>query len=471
MQPLVSVVLSTYNRPETLGLAIASVQAQSLEDWELLIIGDACDADTGELIATLDDPRIHYINLMHNFGEQSGPNNLGIARARGRYIALLNHDDLWLPDHLQAALEWLQATGADLVFPLTAVVMPSTTEQLEQHRWRTHLHGLGRDGHFDPVDTFAPASSWLMRREAAERVGPWKPAADCITESSRELLFRAWRLGMDLRALPWISVLAFHSGLREAAYVKREAHEQRWFWEQVRQNPTLRQQLLARAGNAENPPRPRWQRILFRLLAELGVFPAAVEYRARGLGKGQLIRRLRERRGLTAQGDRFGNLNVIRNRTLHSIPPYRLGDHICFLAAGNATAFQSRGWSYPEPWGTWTDGAEAELHLKLESPVQGGLLLEIEGQCFLTEQCQAQRVSVHLGETWLGEWIFEQQNNHGLHSLRIPPELISGPDLRLRLLLPDAHAPSALSQEGDSRQLGLALVFLRLSPEPPVHQG
>lgn len=141
MQPLVSVVLSTYNRPETLGLAIASVQAQSLEDWELLIIGDACDDDTGELIAALDDPRIHYINLMHNFGEQSGPNNLGIARARGRYIALLNHDDLWLPDHLQAALEWLQATGADLVFPLTAVVMPCTTEQLEQHRWRTHLHG------------------------------------------------------------------------------------------------------------------------------------------------------------------------------------------------------------------------------------------------------------------------------------------------------------------------------------------
>ena len=465
MPPLVSIVLATYNRPETLGLAIASVQAQSLKDWELLVIGDACDEDTGHLLDSFADPRIRYTNLTHNFGEQSGPNNLGVAQAQGRYIAFLNHDDLWLPEHLQAALEWLQATGADLAFPLTAVVMPCTAEQLEQHGWRTHLHGLGREGRFDPVDTFAPASSWLMRRETAERVGPWRAAAECITESSREWLFRAWRLGLNLRALPWISVLAFHSGLREGAYVTHEAHEQQWFWEQIKRNPGLRQQLLARAGNAEHKPRPRWQHALLMLLAGRGIFPAALEYRARGLGKGDLIRSLRQRRGLAAQASPENALRIIRNRALHDSPPYRLGDSISFLAQGNATAFQTHGWSYPEPWGTWTDGAEAELHLKLESPAQGDLLLEIEGQCFLTETCPSQRVSVHLGEAPLGEWIFDRQHNHGLRSLPIPSHLI-GKKLQLQFRLPDAHAPISFNQGSDSRCLGLALVFLRLSPLP-----
>lgn len=467
MQPLISIVLATYNRPETLALAIASVQAQSLTEWELLVVGDACADDTGELIATLADPRIRYINLTHNIGEQSGPNNLGVAQAQGRYIAFLNHDDLWLPDHLQAALEWLQATGADLVFPLTAVILPCTAEQLEQHHWRTHLHGLGHEGHFDPVDTFAPASSWLMRRETAERAGPWKPAADCITESSRELLFRAWRKGLALRALPWISVLAFHSGLREGAYVKREAHEQQWFWRQIQQNPALHQQLLARAGNAEHPSRPRWQSTLLRLLANVGVFPAELEYRARGLGKGELIRRLRQRRGLTAQDARGGNLNAIRNRALRGMSCYRLGDSISFRATGNSTAFQAHGWSYPEPWGTWTDGAEAELCLNLEFPAQGDLLLEIEGECFLTEKHPSQRVAVHLGSTVLGEWRFDHHGNHGLRSLHIPSGLLSSTQLRVKLHLPDARSPASLNQGSDHRHLGLALVFLRLSPESP----
>ena len=146
MQPLVSIILATYNRPETLRLAIASVLEQTLTDWELLVIGDACGAETAAVVEAAADPRIHYINLIRNVGEQSGPNNVGIARARGRHIAFLNHDDLWLPDHLQAALEWLQATGADLVFPATAVIMPCTAEQLAAHTWRTYVHGIGRDG-------------------------------------------------------------------------------------------------------------------------------------------------------------------------------------------------------------------------------------------------------------------------------------------------------------------------------------
>ncbi|UUY09034.1 glycosyltransferase [Pseudomonas sp. J452] len=463
MSPLISIVLSTYNRPETLRLAIASVLAQSLQDWELLVVGDACNEETQHLLDKLADSRIHYINLVQNFGEQSGPNNLGIARARGKYIALLNHDDLWLPEHLQSALDWLQATGADLVFPATAVVLPCTKKQLTQNIWRTYLHGLGCNGLFDPVDTFAPASSWLMRRETAERIGPWRAAADCITASSREFLFRAWRAGLSLRALPWIGVVAFHSGLREEAYLRQEAHEQDWFWQQIQCNLLIRQQLLARAGNAEQPLRPRWKKHLLHLLATLGIFPEALLSRTRGMRRGQLIDNLRLKRGLLVLPRHSNGLALIRSRAWRSAPLYRLGDTISFHSEGNATAFQGPGWSYPESWGTWTDGNKAELHLRLENTPEHDLLLTFEGQCFLTDTRSSQRVDIYMADTCIGAWHFDPSNNDGKHQCRIPGNSFISKHLTLRFQLPDARSPASLGVSSDTRRLGLALLTLSLS--------
>lgn len=466
--PLVSIILATYNRPDTLRLAIASVLAQTLTDWELLVVGDACATETATVIDEAADPRIRYINLARNFGEQSGPNNVGIARARGSYIAFLNHDDLWLPDHLQAALEWLQATGADLVFPATAVIMPCTTEQLAAGTWRTYLHGIGRDGVFDPVETFAPASSWLLRQETTTRVGNWKSARQCVTESSREYLFRAWRQGLKLHALPWVSVLAFHSGLRENSYLTQQSHEQAWFWRQIQREPLLRQQLLARAGNDEVPPRSVLQHRLLSWLAGFGLFPAALEYRARGLRKGQLIDRLRQQRGLQPLPKASRALLEIRQVELARSPVYQLGDYISFRTGGQAVCVQSYGWSYPEPEGTWTDGPEADLCLTLATPVRHDLDLEVEAQCFLTETWPRQRVSVHLEAHQVGEWLFDTQQNHGIRTVRIPAEIARKSSLRLQFRLPDARRPADLGWGSDSRKLGLSLASLRLTSA--VHQ-
>lgn len=95
--PLVSVVIATHNRPAALRQALRSVLGQTLQDFEILVIGDACGPDTAATIAEFRDPRIIYIDLPVNFGEQSGPNNIGFARSRGRFVALLNQDDLGFP--------------------------------------------------------------------------------------------------------------------------------------------------------------------------------------------------------------------------------------------------------------------------------------------------------------------------------------------------------------------------------------
>jgi hypothetical protein len=136
-RPLVSVVMATYNRSNIIGYSIRSLLASTLQDWELIVVGDACTDDTEAVVAAFSDPRIRFVNLERNCGEQSGPNNAGVALARGRYLAFLNHDDLWLPGHLAALLGAIEADRADLAFSIGMLVVQTTA------RWIL----LGRGGH------------------------------------------------------------------------------------------------------------------------------------------------------------------------------------------------------------------------------------------------------------------------------------------------------------------------------------
>src|SRR5262245_44210290 len=102
--PAVSVIMASYNRSNILHYAVESVRWQTRVDWELLVVDDAGTDDTGDVVAAFQDARISFIRLPANVGEQSGPNNEGLRRARGRYIAFLNQDDLWLPDHLDTLI-------------------------------------------------------------------------------------------------------------------------------------------------------------------------------------------------------------------------------------------------------------------------------------------------------------------------------------------------------------------------------
>ena len=113
-----SIIVATYNRANVLRYAIESARRQTLTNWEMRVVGDCCTDDTDAVVGAFDDPRIHFVNLEKNCGDQSGPNNVGFQRSRGRFIAYLNHDDLWFPDHLSAAVNALEETGADLVWPM-----------------------------------------------------------------------------------------------------------------------------------------------------------------------------------------------------------------------------------------------------------------------------------------------------------------------------------------------------------------
>jgi glycosyltransferase involved in cell wall biosynthesis len=106
--PLVSVVIPTYNRAAFLAEAIRSVLAQTCADLELIVVDDGSTDHTAAMVRDIGDPRVHLISIAHS-GLPARGRNAGVERARGRYVAFLDSDDLWdsskLDDQLAALSE------------------------------------------------------------------------------------------------------------------------------------------------------------------------------------------------------------------------------------------------------------------------------------------------------------------------------------------------------------------------------
>jgi glycosyltransferase involved in cell wall biosynthesis len=106
--PLVSVVIPTYNRAALLAQAIDSVLAQTFADYEVIVVDDGSTDRTAAVVEAVADRRVSLISLPHS-GLPARVRNAGIKRARGRYIAFLDSDDLWDPSKLDEQLAALAA--------------------------------------------------------------------------------------------------------------------------------------------------------------------------------------------------------------------------------------------------------------------------------------------------------------------------------------------------------------------------
>lgn len=111
--PRVSVIMPVYNAAGFLEETIASVSAQSLTDWELLVVDDGSSDGSADILARLaaSDPRIRPLSSGGNQGAGAA-RNLAMAAARGRYLAFLDADDLWHPEKLTRQVAAMAATGA-----------------------------------------------------------------------------------------------------------------------------------------------------------------------------------------------------------------------------------------------------------------------------------------------------------------------------------------------------------------------
>jgi hypothetical protein len=137
--PLISIRIATHNRCDVLlGRTIPSVLAQTHENLEIIVVGDGCNDDTEAAIARLADPRVRFVALPQPGAYPTDPvkrwmvagspaMNLGARQAGGQWIAPLDDDDVFTPDHLRVLLDAALADGYEMVYGKFRCNLPAGT--------------------------------------------------------------------------------------------------------------------------------------------------------------------------------------------------------------------------------------------------------------------------------------------------------------------------------------------------------
>ena len=241
-EPRVSIVIPTFQRRELVLEAIASVEAQSYRDFELIVVDDGSTDGTGEMVESLGgwDGRLRYRWQPHR--GVSAARNLGVELSRARIIAFLDSDNLWLPDHLAVVTELLER------FPRAVLATTST---------RYRLSGKATTDQARLVEFERPAlgasmgggylSGIAVRRSALRRAGGFDARLQALEDS--DLKARLATIG------PFV-VLARQTFIRRVAQESLE-RSARARGEYVGATERHAQNLLALAGRLPEPRRSR----------------------------------------------------------------------------------------------------------------------------------------------------------------------------------------------------------------------
>lgn len=189
--PKVSVIMPTYNRPEYVREAIQSVVEQEFEDWELLLVNDG-GADIGTIVSEVGDERIRYWDRPRHRGKAACL-NFALEKVRGEYVAYLDDDDRWYPNHLRTLVREMDANpeyGA-------AYTEPYEVHYLKGLRgWRIPLQkrlNLCRDFNrsFMFIFNHVLPISLMHRRGLAKRVGGYDEGLQALIDwnLNRKLAF------------------------------------------------------------------------------------------------------------------------------------------------------------------------------------------------------------------------------------------------------------------------------------------
>jgi glycosyltransferase involved in cell wall biosynthesis len=166
---IVTVVLITHNRHESLKRAVASVVNQTYPHFELVVVSD-CEKDVSPVLDEFKDERIVYIQSKRRLG-MGIARNMGLRRARGKYVAYLGEDDVYYPDHLELLVAALATTSFNAAYCSSRRVLWQADAQGK--RMTTQSGTIDRDYNkrrFLLVD-YIPLTSVMHRRSLLESIG------------------------------------------------------------------------------------------------------------------------------------------------------------------------------------------------------------------------------------------------------------------------------------------------------------
>lgn len=185
--PRVSVITPTFRNPAMMREAVKSALAQTMPELEVLIVDDGSQDDTPEVVEKCfgQDPRVRYFYKEN--GGMGDARNFGIKKARGEWIAFLDHDDIWLPEKLEEQMRVLAADPeAGMCFS-------------DAEHWGGPKDGSTVLGNNFSGDTslrnyldgcFIPMLSSVVRKTVFEKLGPFRTEPEFFGVDDAEFWMR-----------------------------------------------------------------------------------------------------------------------------------------------------------------------------------------------------------------------------------------------------------------------------------------
>lgn len=175
-KPLISVCVPTYNRgPLLIERAVTSVLEQTYTNFELIIVGDHCTDNTEELLSKIKDPRLKFVNLPsrkrkyrecvenHWFVGGAIPANKAMELSRGEWIARVDDDDTWTPDHLEKLLEFAERGQYEFVSGLYIEERFGKQKIVDGVRANDPYYTRGKPVENDASPKIGGVNSWFYR--------------------------------------------------------------------------------------------------------------------------------------------------------------------------------------------------------------------------------------------------------------------------------------------------------------------
>jgi hypothetical protein len=192
-EALVATVIATHRRPDALRAAVASALAQTVRDQVVIVVDDG--AGLPELP---DDPRLFAVSLARNTAVAGVVRNVGIRLTRSRYVAFLDDDNLWEPDHLERALAVLESPGGpDGVYTALRRVLPDGTER--------DVLSVEFDRRRAARESFLDTNAFVARRDGSLRFSRLRRTPEVLPREDWELVYRYSR-GHTVRHVPHATV-------------------------------------------------------------------------------------------------------------------------------------------------------------------------------------------------------------------------------------------------------------------------
>jgi glycosyltransferase involved in cell wall biosynthesis len=171
--PTVSIVIPTFNRAALLSESITSVLTQSYSNFEMIVVDDGSTDSTADVVNSFSDRRLIFLR-QENKG-RSAARNRAIALARGRYIAFLDSDDIYLEDKLERQIDYMES-HCDVGMTYTSALCIDGRGDLLPHKYEATVSGKIHEdiAFFIPVTITLPTV--MVRREVFDTVGGFDEA-------------------------------------------------------------------------------------------------------------------------------------------------------------------------------------------------------------------------------------------------------------------------------------------------------